>query len=227
MARFTPVTTAIPRPWSRAIRTAPVRQEPPGRSTNTTAGPAPMASPIRALRDPPSQPSLLTGTRAPATPEMCSAAVTRDCASPACETTTPRRGSLIVFLEIRADVPPLPHGPHQPVVEFLGGVYAAIPQKVVHGHHLTDNRQILAGVQGHRHEGQRNAQQRGFLAVEPGPVVLAAGIPVFELHHHLDALLLAHGADAEQGLNVDQPHPANLHEVAGQLVAASDQHVVP
>src|SRR6185437_6675545 len=227
MARFTPVTTAMPRPWSRAIRTAPARHEPPGRSTKTTAGPSPMASPMRAFSDPPSHPPLVTGTSAPATPEMVSVAPTSDCASPAWETTTPRRVLLIVFLEIRADVPALPHCAHEPVVEFLGGVYAAISQEVVHGHHLTNNRQILAGVQGHRHEGQRNAQKRCFLAIQPGPVVLPIRVPVLELHHHLDALLLADGPDPEEGLDVDQPHPPDLHEVPRELVATSDQHVVP
>src|SRR2546422_1902202 len=34
-----------------------------------------------------------------------------------------------------------------------------------------------------------------------------------ELHDHLDALLLAHGAHAEQRLDVDQPDAPDLHVV--------------
>ena len=35
--------------------------------------------------------------------------------------------------------------------------------------------------------------------VEAGAIVLARRVPVLELHDDLDALLLAHGADAEEG----------------------------
>ena len=41
-----------------------------------------------------------------------------------------------------------------------------------------------------------------------------AVIPLLELHDDLDALLLAHGANAEDRRDVDQPDAANLHVVA-------------
>src|SRR5207245_3074066 len=81
-------------------------------------------------------------------------------------------------------------------------------------------------VQRDGHERQGDVQDLGRLAIEPGAVVLTRRIPVVQLHHHLDALLLAHRAHAEQLTDVDQPHAANLHVVPRQLVTAPDEHVV-
>src|SRR6266536_5027801 len=57
-------------------------------------------------------------------------------------------------------------------------------------------------------------------------VVLAIRVPVFQLDHDLDALLLTHGADAEQPLDIDEAHAADLHEMMRQLVAAAHEDVV-
>src|SRR5438034_7448565 len=97
---------------------------------------------------------------------------------------------------------------------------------MIHRDNLADHRQILAGVEGHGHERHGHAEQLGFLAVEPGAVVLATRVPVLELHDHLYPLLLTHRAHAEQGVDIDQPHTPDLHVVAGHLVPAADEHVV-
>ena len=59
------------------------------------------------------------------------------------------------------------------------------------------------------------------------PVRSTIGVvpPLLELDDHLDALLLAHGADAEDRRNVDEADAADLHVVPLQLVAAADEDV--
>src|SRR5207249_7880273 len=208
IARFTPVTTArstLP----RAYRTAPVRHEPPGRSTNSTAGFPPIAAVRRSARARSSQPSLLTGNNASSTPAIAATAATRDWATAEWDTTMPRSGSLIVFLEILFHFGPLPHGADQALVEGLGRVHTAVAEQVVHRHDLADHGEVLARVQGHHDDRQAHVEQGRLPGVQSGAVVLATRLPVFQLHHDLDALLLAHGADPEQPLDVDQADPAD------------------
>src|SRR2546422_9059135 len=89
IARLTPVTTAR-FVLLLASRMELVRQEPPGRSTNSTAGCWAIAAVPRAVKAPESQPSLLTGTRASSTPVIAATAAFSACATAACETITPR-----------------------------------------------------------------------------------------------------------------------------------------
>src|SRR5579884_365198 len=102
MARFTPVTTATSA-WPLATRIAVVRHDPPGRSTNSTAGRPPIARASRSVSAPVSQPSFDTASSASATP--------------ACDTTTPRTGSLIVLFEVLLQRPALGQPLEQPLVE--------------------------------------------------------------------------------------------------------------
>src|SRR5881628_3296062 len=226
MARFTPVTTATSA-LPRASRTELVRHEPPGRSTNSTAGRAPIAAVSRAARAPESQPSFDTGTSASPTPVMTFTAATNAWATAEWETITPLNGSLIIFLEVFLQLAPLRHPLEQPLVEGPCRVDAAVAQQMVHRHDLADHGQVLPWVERDRHERQSDVEQLRRLAVEPGAVVLARRVPVLELHHHFDPLLLAHGTDAEQRADVDQADTADFHVMARQLVPATDQHVVP
>src|SRR3989441_5879163 len=73
IARFTPVTTATSG-LPRASRTQLVRHEPPGRSTNRTAGLLSIAWVRRSARAPRSQPSFDTGTSASRTPVIAATA---------------------------------------------------------------------------------------------------------------------------------------------------------
>ena len=61
---------------------------------------------------------------------------------------------------------------------------------------------------------------------ETAAVAVLGGLPVLQLHHHLDPLLLAHGAYAEQRRNVDQANAPDLHMMRCQLVSPADQHIV-
>src|SRR5690349_21090173 len=225
IARFTPVTTATSaRP--RASRTELVRHDPPGRSTKSTAGRPSMARMSRSVSAPVSHPSFETGTRASFTPVIAATAVSNACATAACDTITPRRGSLIVLLEILLQLAAVGKALDQTVVEGACRVHPAIAEQVIHRHDLTDYGEVLARVEGHRDERQRHVEDLRGLPVDAGSVVFARRVPIVELDHDLDAFLLAHRTDAEQGANVDQPDPADLHVMLGQFVPAADQHVV-
>src|SRR5207253_6527325 len=168
-----------------------------------------------------------TGTRASFTPVIAATAVSNACATAACDTITPRRGSLIVFLEILLELPALGETLDQAVVKGARRVHPAVAQQEVHRHDLTDYGEVLAGVERHGDQGQGHVEHLGGLAIDARPVVFARRVPVLELDHHLDALLLAHRADAEQGPDIDQSHAADLHVMLGELVPAPDEHVVP
>src|SRR4029077_1406605 len=188
IARFTPVTTATS-DLPRASRTALVRHEPPGRSTNSTAGLVPIACVRRSASAPVSQPSFDTGMSASFTPVIAATAASSACATAACDTITPRRGSLIVLLEIFLQLAALRHPLEQTVVERAGRIHAAVAEQVVHRDDLADHREVLAGVQRDRDHREGHVEHARRLAVDPGAVVLAAGVPLVELHHDLDALL--------------------------------------
>src|SRR5205809_3485423 len=138
-----------------------MRHDPPGRSTNSTAGFPPIAAVSRSVRARPSHPSLLTGTRASSTPAMAATAVTRDCATAACDTTIPRSGSLIVFLEILFHLGPLAHGADQPLVARRGRVHAAVADQVVHRDDPAARGEALPRVAGLRDVGQVHVEQDG------------------------------------------------------------------
>src|SRR6266850_6217171 len=123
-----------------------VRHEPPGKSTNSTAGRAPAAWRSRSPSASLSQPSLLTGTRAPSIPVMVATAETSAWATPEWDTMTPRSGSLIVFLEVLLRRPLLTHAADQPIVEGVRRIDAAVTQQVVHREHFADHCEILPGV---------------------------------------------------------------------------------
>src|SRR6185503_4965917 len=168
-----------------------VRHDPPGRSTNNTAGRSPTARRSRSPSASLSHPSLLIGTSAPSIPVMTVTAETSAWAIAAWDTITPRSGSLIVLLEVLLHRAFFAHAADQPFVEVLRRIDAAVAQQVVHRDHLTDHGQVLAGVQRDRDERQLGVEQLGFLQIEPGAVVFACGVPILELHHDLDALLLS------------------------------------
>src|SRR5213594_1758044 len=157
MARFTPVTTATS-VFPRASRTELVRHEPPGRSTNSTAGFPAMAWLRRSASAPVSQPSFDTGISASFTPVIAATAASRAWATAACETMTPRRGSLIVFLEILLELAALGETLEQPVVEGARRIHAAVAQQVVHGNDLTDHGQVLPRVERYGDERQSHLE---------------------------------------------------------------------
>src|SRR5687768_10883791 len=134
---------------------------------------------------------------------------------------------LIVLLQVLAHVRRLAHAPHQPLVERVRGVHPAVAQQVVHRDHLGDHRDVLSRVERHADLRERDAEDLRRLAVEPRAVHDLGLVPLLELHHHLDALLLTHGADAEDGRDVHEPDAAHLHVMPLQLVPAADHHVAP
>src|SRR6267142_63388 len=225
MARLTPVTTAMAAPPCVAYRAELVKHEPPGRSTKSTAGPPPAASRSRSPSSAVPQPSLEIGVSAPSMPVIAVTASTIAFATAACDTMTPR-SSLIIFLEVTLHPALLPHAPNQALVARVRRVHTAVAQQVSHRDDFADHGQILPRIERHCHEWQLDIEQLRALLIEARAVVFPRVVPVLELYHDLDALLLADGTNAEQCINVDQANTADLHIVPGNLVAATDQDVV-
>src|SRR2546423_13743735 len=184
MARATPVPTASGDVTSGS-RAELLGQEPPGRSSNRTAGWLSIARVRRSASAPVSHPSFDTGTSASFTPVIAATAASSAWATAACDTITPRKGSLIVLLEILLQLAALGEPLEQPVVERAGRVHATVAQQVVHGHDLADHGQVLAGVERHRDHREGYVEHPRRLAVDPGAVVLTARVPFVELHDDL------------------------------------------
>ena len=114
---------------------------------------------------------------------------------------------------------------HQTLVESLGRIDAAVFEEMVHRDHFRDDRDVLARIERNANLRQLDFENRRHFGVEPGAIDLRVVIPFFELHHDLDALLLAHRANAEDRRNVDEADAANFHVMPLQLVTAADQQV--
>src|SRR3954471_13981943 len=94
---------------------------------------------------------------------------------------------------------------------------------MVHRDHLRDHRDVLPRVEGHGDLRQRHIQNTTTLAIEARAVDDQLRVPIHQLHHDLDALLLPNGADAEDRRHVDGTDAADLNVVALELVAAADE----
>ena len=84
---------------------------------------------------------------------------------------------------------------------------------------------FLPGIERDHRLRELDVEDVGGRAVEPGAVDPLRLVPLLELDDDLDALLLAHGAHAEDRRDVDDADAADLHVVALQLVAAADEDV--
>src|SRR5678815_4884632 len=109
----------------------------------------------------------------------------------------------MIFSEVAADLGFVAHLPDQRFVEPFGGVDAAPLQKMMHGDHLGDHGDVLAGIEWDGDARRGDAEDVGRLAVEPRALDDRIVPPFLELHDDLDALLLAYGANAEDGRDVD------------------------
>src|SRR5258708_22930406 len=89
-----------------------------------------------------------------------------------------------------------------------------------------DHGDVLAGIEMNGNARNGDTENVRVLVVQSGTVHVGALTPLLELNDDLDALLLAHRADAEDGRNVHEPDAANLHVMALELVAASNDDVV-
>src|SRR6185503_7558445 len=226
IARFTPVTTLTEGSPRSRFNTAK-EQEPLARSTNTTAGMPRRAASTRSSSVSRSHPVFDTGTSAPEIPLICSAACTSAPAREAWQTTPPSSSSLIVLLEVLPDSTLLLHSLDQAGIESRGDIHSRVAQQVHHGHDLGDDRDVLSGIERDHNPGNRHIQNGGLLPRQTAAVAILGGLPILQLHHHLDPLLLAHRAHAEQRRNVDQANAPNFHMMRRQLVPPADQHVVP
>src|SRR5687767_14324855 len=132
-------------------------------------------------------------------PVICSAASTIADAIAPCATTTPCSSgggvaSLIIVLQVLAEAALLLHAADQALVERGGDIHTGVAEQVHHRDHFGDDGDVLAGIEGHDHARELHAENVGFLLGQAAAVGVLRGLPVLELHHHLDALLLAHRA---------------------------------
>src|SRR5687767_1878665 len=206
-----------------------MRHEPAAMSTKTTAGPGPTAVTMRSSRAPRSQPVFDTGVRKPRAPVICSAASMSAAAIDPWATTIPRSGSraalLIVVLQVLAESALLLHPPDEPLVECRGHVHTGVAKQVHHRDHLGDHRDVLSGIERHDDLWHHDPEDVGLVMSEPAAVRILGRFPVLELHDHLDTLLLPYGTHPEQGGNIDQADPADLHVVARHLVSLADEDI--
>src|SRR5262245_3373428 len=89
--------------------------------------------------------------------------------------------------------------------EFLRGVVALLLQQLVARGDLDQEGEVSARGHRQRQKRSRSIEDRVRLAIEPQPVVLLRRVPALELDDELDRLGGAHGGDAEEVLDVDDP----------------------
>src|SRR5688500_17127833 len=97
---------------------------------------------------------------------------------------------------------------------------------MIHRDDFSDHGDVLPGIQKYLDLRQLDAKDGRRFGVESRAIDNGILIPLLELDHHLDALLLSHGANAEDRRDVNEPDTTNLHEVTLQLVTAADEDVV-
>ena len=96
---------------------------------------------------------------------------------------------------------------------------------MTHCDHFAYDGDVLSRIEWHPHFRQLDLEDLDALRVEPRAIHHRVGVPVLELHDDLDALLLPHGANAEDRRDVHEADAADLHVVPLQLVSAADEHV--
>src|SRR4051812_46605663 len=106
----------------------------------------------------------------PPRPVICCTADTRPAANSPCPATIARGGAdpeeaslLIVFLKVLLQVGTTAHLSHEPFIEALGGIDAAVLEQVVHGDDFGDHGDVLSRVERHAHH--RDADIKDYLGV--------------------------------------------------------------
>src|SRR5690625_1801319 len=106
-------------------------------------------------------------------------------------------------------------------------MYPRITEEVVHREDLGDDGDILARVEWDSDPRDLDAQDIDLVSLYASPVVVVIIVPLLEVDHQLDPLLLAHCSDPEEARDIDDPDPSDLHMVSLQLMTAPDEDIVP
>src|SRR6478609_4290115 len=227
MGRFAPDTSSTPGISRRSLRAAMV-QLPACRSVKMIVAPLAFSRwPRRSWMSSPHSPFTSMGSRRSPRPVTASTAEISPAAKSPWPATSARFGvdSLMVLTQVPVDLGLVAHLLDQRLVEPLGGIDTAPLQEMMHRDHLRNDRDVLPRIERNRDARDRHAEDVGRLAVEPRPVDDGVVTPLLELHDHLDALLLPHGADAEDRRDVDETESADLHVVPLKVVPAADEDV--
>src|SRR5690606_19733025 len=130
-------------------------------------------------------------------PVICSTADTSPSATRPCPRTIASGFSLIVFGEVLPHVGGGAHASYETLVERFGGIYPAEAQEMIHGDDFRHNGDVLPRVERDGDARDLHVENLRGRSVEPRAIRRLRVLPVLEPHHHLDALLLTHGAHSE------------------------------
>src|SRR5687768_13847638 len=186
-----------------------------------------------------------SGTNTLPVPAICSTALTRPSANPACPAIIARAegavssfasasasprcpGLFVIFLQIFPDVPrrSLAHSSDESLVEHLCRIYPGISEQVIEGDHFGDDGDVLSRIERDSDERNVDAKDCRRIGVESCPIDHRILVPLLEPNDHLDSFLLPHRANAEDRRYVDEADAPDFHVMPLQLVAATDQNVV-
>ena len=104
-------------------------------------------------------------------------------------------------------------GAIQTVLKFQGRVVALQLEQVVAGRDLDQDRHAAPGSHRQHQHGNLDIQHREAPVLKPQPLVFHGCVPLHQLNHQLDLLLLAHRRHTEEVLDVDDPQAPDLHVV--------------
>ena len=109
--------------------------------------------------------------------------------------------------------------------ELARRIVPAFLQELVARGHLDQDGQVAARRHRHADEGHLLLEDQELLVLEAQPIVLPSRLPALQADHELHALRRADGGDAVEVLDVDDPQPAQLHVMAGQVRRGPDEDV--
>src|SRR5690606_3828691 len=109
-------------------------------------------------------------------------------------------------------------------LERHGGIVAIVFQQIVHGDHLRDDGDVLAGSDGKVDKGNLRIENGDRVVIQAGALHLAALFPEGELKHHFQPFLIADGADPEHRHYIDDPESPDLHKVLVHFGGGGHQH---
>jgi hypothetical protein len=115
----------------------------------------------------------------------------------------------MIFLKISLDVARGRglHATDEPLVERLRGVDARVAQQVIQRDDLGNYRDVFARVQKYRDLGELDTEDGCGLDIEASALHDGVLMPLLELNHNLNALLLPDSANPEDRRNIDQSNP--------------------
>src|SRR3990167_536428 len=96
---------------------------------------------------------------------------------------------------------------------------------MVAGSHLDQRGYVTAGSYGNFKIGNLNFKNIMHLLINAEAVILFLGIPLHQLDHDLDQLLIADGCHTEEIVNIEDSQSANFHVMFNNLGTHSVENI--